>query len=136
MGAAYGTAKASLGVLAIGVMHPELIMKALLPAIMAGIVGLYGVILNMIMIDNIVFKNYSLYAGALHLGAGLCVGFSGLAAGIAIGVIGDAGVRGIAQQPRLFTGTLLLLIFSELLGIYGLIIGILMVEKAKNKVKP
>ena len=38
--------------------------------------------------------------GFLHLGAGLAVGLSGLAAGFAIGVVGDAGVRGTAQQPR------------------------------------
>ncbi|KAA8577473.1 hypothetical protein FQN60_005339, partial [Etheostoma spectabile] len=35
----------------------------------------------------------------LHLGAGLSVGLSGLAAGFAIGIVGDAGVRGTAQQP-------------------------------------
>lgn len=34
------------------------------------------------------------------MGAGLSVGISGLAAGYAIGVVGDAGVRGTAQQPR------------------------------------
>ena len=39
-------------------------------------------------------------SGFLHLGAGLAVGLSGLAAGFAIGVVGDAGVRGTAQQPR------------------------------------
>ena len=35
-----------------------------------------------------------------QLGAGLSVGISGLAAGYAIGVVGDSGVRGTAQQPR------------------------------------
>ena len=40
----------------------------------------------------------------LHLGAGLSVGLSGLAAGFAVGIVGDAGVRGTAQQPRLFVG--------------------------------
>jgi len=29
---------------------------------------------------------------------------SGLAAGFAIGIVGDAGVRGTAQQPKLFVG--------------------------------
>jgi len=29
---------------------------------------------------------------------------SGLAAGFAIGVVGDAGVRATAQQPKLFVG--------------------------------
>jgi V-type H+-transporting ATPase proteolipid subunit len=34
----------------------------------------------------------------------LSVGLAGLAAGFAIGIVGDAGVRGTAQQPRLFVG--------------------------------
>ena len=51
----------------------------------------------------------------MHFGAGLAVGFSGLAAGFAIGIVGDAGVRGTAQQPRLFVGMILILIFAEVL---------------------
>lgn len=54
-----------------------------------------------------------LYRGFVHLGAGLSVGLSGLAAGFAIGIVGDAGVRGTAQQPRLFVGMILILIFAE-----------------------
>ena len=46
----------------------------------------------------------SLFQGFVQLGAGLSVGLSGLAAGFAIGIVGDAGVRGTAQQPRLFIG--------------------------------
>ena len=41
------------------------------------------------------------------------MGLSGLAAGFAIGIVGDAGVRGTAQQPRLFVGMILILIFAE-----------------------
>ena len=74
----------------------------------------------------------SLFAGFIFFAAGLSVGLSGLAAGFAIGVVGDAGVRGSAQQPRLFVGILscffkkllgmiLILIFAEVLGLYGLI---------------
>lgn len=48
--------------------------------------------------------NYSAYSGYAHLGAGLTVGMSSLAAGLAIGIVGDAGVRANAQQPRLFVG--------------------------------
>jgi V-type H+-transporting ATPase proteolipid subunit len=53
----------------------------------------------------------SLYAGFIQLGAGLSVGLSGLAAGFAIGIVGDAGVRGTAQQPRLFIGMVRILCF-------------------------
>ena len=36
----------------------------------------------------------------IQLGAGLSVGLAGLSAGFAIGIVGDAGVRGTAQQVR------------------------------------
>ena len=42
------------------------------------------------------------------------------------GIIGDAGVRANAQQPKLFTGMLLMLIFAEALALYGLIVGIIL----------
>lgn len=57
--------------------------------------------------------------GMVQLAAGLSVGLSGLAAGYAIGIAGDAGVRGTGQQPRLFVGMILILIFAEVLGLYG-----------------
>jgi len=66
----------------------------------------------------------------MHMGAGLSVGLSGLAAGFAIGVVGDAGVRGTAQQPRLFVGMILILIFAEVLGLYGLIVALILSTKA------
>lgn len=35
-GAAYGTAKSAVGICSMGVMRPELIMKSVIPVIMAG----------------------------------------------------------------------------------------------------
>lgn len=63
----------------------------------------------------------------MHMGAGLSVGISGLGAGIAIGIVGDAGVRGTSQQPRLYVGMILVLIFAEVLALYGLIVALVMV---------
>ena len=70
--------------------------------------------------------------GFHHLGAGLSVGLSGLAAGYSIGVVGNAGVRGTAQQPRLYVGMILMLIFSEVLGLYGLIVAIYLYSKPRK----
>ena len=75
-------------------------------------------------------SEYPSFNGFLHLGAGLSVGLSGLAAGFAIGIVGDAGVRGTAQQPRLFVGMILILIFAEVLGLYGLIVALALTTKA------
>lgn len=71
-----------------------------------------------------------LYTGFIQLGAGLSVGLAGLAAGFAIGIVGDAGVRGTAQQPRLYVGMILILIFAEVLGLYGLIVALILNTKS------
>lgn len=38
----------------------------------------------------------------------------------AIGIVGDAGIRGTAQQSRLFVAMILILIFAEVLGLWFL----------------
>jgi len=129
MGAAYGTAKSGTGIAAMAVMRPEAIMKSIIPVVMAGIIAIYGVVVAVLIAGNLDSSGYSLYQGFVHLGAGLSVGLSGLAAGYAIGVVGDAGVRGTAQQPRLFVGMILILIFAEVLGLYGLIVAIYLYAK-------
>lgn len=82
---------------------------------MAGIIAIYGLVVS-VLISNNLAQNTSLFANFIQLGAGLSVGLAGLAAGFAIGIVGDAGVRGTAQQPRLFVGMILILIFAEVLG--------------------
>merc|ERR1711874_261115 len=131
MGAAYGTAKSGTGIAAMSVMRPELIMKSIIPVVMAGIIAIYGVVVAVLIAGQMkpASEGYSLYKGFVHLGAGLAVGLSGLAAGYAIGIVGDAGVRGTAQQPRLFVGMILILIFAEVLGLYGLIVAIYLYAK-------
>ena len=81
------------------------------------------------MMSHLLVTDHLLIRGFVHLGAGLSVGLSGLAAGYAVGVVGDAGVRGTAQQPRLFVGMILILIFAEVLGLYGLIVAIYLYAK-------
>lgn len=48
-GAAYGTAKSAMGIAVMGVMRPELIIRSLLPVIMAGIIALYGLVVGLMM---------------------------------------------------------------------------------------
>ncbi|KAL8580989.1 hypothetical protein ACOMHN_048023 [Nucella lapillus] len=130
LGAAYGTAKSGTGISAMAVMRPELIMKSVIPVVMAGIIAIYGLVVAVVITQSMSGdQSYTLYKSFLHLGAGLSVGLSGLAAGFAIGIVGDAGVRGTAQQPRLFVGMILILIFAEVLGLYGLIVALILSVK-------
>lgn len=114
---------------------------------MAGIIAIYGLVVS-VLISNDLQQRTPLYTGFIQLGAGLSVGLAGLAAGFAIGIVGDAGVRGTAQQPRLFVGMILILIFAEVLGtlasllpqsimltstgLYGLIVALLMNSRSQG----
>eukprot|EP00324_Dicrateria_rotunda_P007147 CAMPEP_0206154560 /NCGR_PEP_ID=MMETSP1474-20131121/1482_1 /ASSEMBLY_ACC=CAM_ASM_001110 /TAXON_ID=97495 /ORGANISM="Imantonia sp., Strain RCC918" /LENGTH=179 /DNA_ID=CAMNT_0053552843 /DNA_START=53 /DNA_END=589 /DNA_ORIENTATION=- len=137
IGSAWGTGKAGMGISAIGVARPEIVMKNIIPVVMAGVLGIYGLIIAVIIgnavkvasagsVKSLGYSDYSIYTGYAHLAAGMCCGFSGLAAGIAIGVVGDAGVRAVAQQGKMYVGMVLILIFAEALGLYGLIVGLIM----------
>ncbi|KAJ6043273.1 V-type H+-transporting ATPase 16kDa proteolipid subunit [Penicillium canescens] len=99
--AAYGTAKAGVGVYSTAVLRPDLVVK--IPVVMAGIIGIYGLVVSVLV------ANLPLYTGLIQFCAGLSVGLAGLASGFAIGFVGDAGVRGTAQQPRLYVGMILIL---------------------------
>lgn len=59
MGAAYGTAKSGVGVASMGIMRPELVMKSIVPVVMAGVLGIYGLIIAVIIGQGIEYKNYS-----------------------------------------------------------------------------
>nr|CAB3475522.1 unnamed protein product [Digitaria exilis] len=132
MGAAYGTARSGVGVANMGVMRPELVTKSIVPIVMAGVLGIYGLIVAVIITSGISpgAKPYYLYDGFVHLTGGLSAGMCSLASGMAIGIVGDAGVRANAQQPKLYPGMIIILIFAEALALYGLIIGIIISTRA------
>merc|ERR1712137_462873 len=129
LGAAYGTAKSGVGVANMGVLHADMVMKSIIPIIMAGVLGIYGLIVAVLLTSSITGDapySYASYSGYSALSAGLCCGMAGLSAGIAIGIVGDAGVRANARQEKLFIGVILILIFAEALGLYGLIVALIL----------
>jgi len=129
IGSAYGMAKAGVAVVSIGVNHPDKLMKSLIPVIMAGMIGIYGVLISLILVaSRVTNKDYSNFQSLLGLGGGLACGLSGLSAGVAIGVVGDAGVRANAIQQKVFTPMIVILVFAEALGIFGVIIGIIAIN--------
>jgi len=134
LGAAYGTAKSGVGIASMGVMNHEAVMKNIIPVVMAGVLGIYGLIIAVILVQAVKGNGapYSAYNGYAHLAAGLACGLSGLGAGLAIGVVGDAGVRANGIQPKLFVPMVLILIFAEALGLYGLIVGIILSQSTSD----
>merc|ERR1712216_928643 len=105
LGAAYGTAKSGVGICSMGVMHPQLIMKSIIPVVMAGVIGIYGFIIAVVVGTKIKEPT----------GGGQSPAIPQYTLFSAIGIVGDAGVRATAQQPKLFVGMILILIFAEAL---------------------
>merc|ERR1712233_49191 len=77
MGAAYGTAKSGVGIAAMAIMKPELIMRSVIPVVMAGIIAIYGVVVA-VLITNSITSAENVMKDFVNLGAGLSVGLSGL----------------------------------------------------------
>lgn len=64
MGAAYGTAKSGTGIAAMSVMRPELIMKSIIPVVMAGIIAIYGVVIAVLIAGQLEPEKYTLFKSA------------------------------------------------------------------------
>jgi V-type H+-transporting ATPase proteolipid subunit len=157
-GGAYGTAKAGLGIMSMGIRSPELLMRNIIPVVMAGVLGIYGLIVAVILNGKFSvpeaggYATYSQYSAFSHLAAGLCCGFTSLASGIAIGISADAGTRAIGAQSQmaaswkkmgftgdaggaeaggdnLFVATVLIQVFASNLGLYGLIVALILTQQ-------
>ena len=128
IGAAYGTAKSGVGISSMGVMNPGLVMRNIIPVVMAGILGIYGLIIAVILgmkIKKPGSDSWGAYESVNTFAAGLCCGLCQIAAGYAIGIVGDGGVRYAAQNEQIFVGLILILIFAEVLGLFGMIVSII-----------
>ena len=99
-------AKNDVGVVSIGVMRSELVMKSIFPFVIAGVLGIYDLIIAVIISTGInpKAKSYYLFDRYAHLSFGLTCDLTGLSAGMAIGIVGDVRIRTNAQQPKLFVG--------------------------------
>jgi len=91
-----------------GIRSPHLLMKNIIPVVMAGVLGIYGLIVAVILNGKMLKPQigsglvlYSQYNGFAHLAAGLCCGFSCLASGLSIGIAADAGTRAVGAQSAM-----------------------------------
>lgn len=64
------------------------------------------------------------------IGAALSAGLSSLAAGYAVGMVGSAAVGALAEKPELFGRVLVMVGLAEGIAIYGLIVAILILNRA------
>ena len=125
LGCAYGTAKSGMGIASLSVTRPNLAFKSIIPIIMAGILSIYGLIIAVLVSQKVTVDVPSAALPMFQLGAGLVCGFSNVAAGYAIGLVGEQGVKFYAINEAVFVALILILIFAEVLGLYGMITSII-----------
>ena len=56
LGAAYGTAKSAKGIAALSLTRPDFIMKSVIPVVMAGILGIYGLVIAVLIANKCEFS--------------------------------------------------------------------------------
>eukprot|EP00588_Corethron_pennatum_P014901 CAMPEP_0194279156 /NCGR_PEP_ID=MMETSP0169-20130528/13485_1 /TAXON_ID=218684 /ORGANISM="Corethron pennatum, Strain L29A3" /LENGTH=195 /DNA_ID=CAMNT_0039023529 /DNA_START=141 /DNA_END=728 /DNA_ORIENTATION=+ len=105
-GAAWGTWKSGIGICSMGVNHPGGIVKNLVAVVMAGVLGIYGLIVSIIINGGITSpqennNTYSQFTGWAHLAAGLSCGLCCLASGYATGISGEYGVKCTGLRAQL-----------------------------------
>lgn len=85
--------------------------------------------LNYVPEDKL-FTGSNMYTGYAIFWAGITVGMCNLICGVSVGINGSSAALADASDSTLFVKVLVIEIFSSVLGLFGLIIGLLISGKA------
>ena len=80
--------------------------------------------------EDQLYTGSNMYTGYALFWAGITVGMCNLICGVSVGINGSSAALADAADPTLFVKVLVIEIFSSVLGLFGLIIGLLVNGKA------